>query len=245
MNTQLNGPSVSSDLAWGTWPIATIIVLGVVLAHWLTPTRLFEQHPVSLERLVPEQFGGWRALKTPLIQQQLSISETGVADERSFKNPYDEILMRTYADREGHVVMLALAYGKRQGQEIRVHRPELCYAAQGSTVSGLRLLQDSERKGVVPRSIFTMYGSSQNRLEQVLYWIRIGDTVTAGAFEIRKQVFLQGMKGYIPDGMLVRVSQIIRSKSDGERSIALQQRFLNDLIQALPPQQRHLIVPGL
>jgi len=228
---------------WSAWPIVLVLILSMVSARVLTPTRFYEPGPVDLAALVPEQFGDWRIVKVALIQQSLTVSESGVADERSFTNPYDQVLMRTYADSRGNVVMLALAYGKRQGQEIRIHRPELCYSAQGARVSGLRLLTPGEVVGRLPSETFTMLGSSPNRLEQVMYWIRLGDKVTKGAFDIRKQVFVQGLRGYIPDGMLVRSSQILRAQSEAGASIATQQRFLNDLVAAVAPAKRHLLLP--
>ena len=48
--------------------------------------------------------------------------------------PYDDVLMRSYTNAHGEVVMLALAYGRHQRQEIKIHRPELCYTSQGYAV---------------------------------------------------------------------------------------------------------------
>ncbi len=38
--------------------------------------------------------------------------------------------LRSYVNANGDVVMLALAYGRHQRQEIKIHRPELCYTSQ-------------------------------------------------------------------------------------------------------------------
>ncbi len=86
-----------------------------------------------LDKAVPEQFGDWRTLPNPLIQADLSTDGATSTDQ-----PYDEIVSRTYVNSSGDVVMMALAYGKNQRQEIKIHRPELCYPAQGFKVVALK-----------------------------------------------------------------------------------------------------------
>ncbi len=44
---------------------------------------------------------------------------------------YDDVLMRTYRRADGARVMAAFAYGRSQTQELKIHRPELCYSRAG------------------------------------------------------------------------------------------------------------------
>jgi EpsI family protein len=77
----------------------------------------------------------------------------------------------------------------------------------------------------------------------VVYWVRIGDTVSRNPWQTRWYILREGVAGRIPDGILVRTSQVVRSADRKEASVALQQRFLADLLAALPPAQRALLAP--
>jgi hypothetical protein len=76
-----------------------------------------------------------------------------------------------------------------------------------------------------------------------VYWVRIGDTVSRSAWQTRWYILREGVAGRIPDGILVRTSQVVRSAGQKEASVAVQQRFLTDLLGALPPAQRALLAP--
>ncbi len=55
----------------------------------------------------------------------------GTADEPNMDRPYDDVLMRAYGNSQGDIVLLAVAYGRNQRQEVKIHRPDVCYTAQG------------------------------------------------------------------------------------------------------------------
>ncbi len=119
-------------LSWPHVLIGAAMVVASGLAIALTPNRhLVPEGAVNLEQMIPRDFKGWREVKTGIIQMDLSPRD---GEERTMQQPYDQTLMRTYVRDDGAVVMLALAYGRTQRQEVKIHRPELCYVAQGFAV---------------------------------------------------------------------------------------------------------------
>jgi EpsI family protein len=216
-----------------SWPhvligVAMIVASGLAIA--LTPSRhLVPEGAVDLQAMIPHDFGTWRELKTGIIQMDLSPRE---GEERTMQQPYDQTLMRTYVRNDGAVVMLALAYGRTQRQEVKIHRPELCYVSQGFMVKrkSSEMVEISQGASVPVHRLLT---GSQARLEPVTYWIRIGDRLVSSAWESRAAIFLEGLQGKIPDGILVRVSTPVSAGADVPATYAVQDAFLKDLLNVL------------
>ena len=191
---------------------------------------------------MPEVFGDWKAVPQPFAQ--VSVSQ-GV--ETAFEQPYDQTVMRTYVNRHGDTVMLALAWGERQRQDIKVHRPEVCYPAQGYSVLNLgpgSPIAVAGRAEPVP-TVSMLAGPSDGRgsgLEAVRYWIRIGDSYSGDGLKARWYLLREGLHGRVPDGILVRASQRIRSTEDEAGAQRVMERFLVDLTAAVPPATLALLV---
>ena len=205
-----------------------VVASGLAIA--LTPNRhLVSEGAVNLEQMIPHDFKGWRELKTGIIQMDLSPRD---GEERTMNQPYDQTLMRTYVRDDGAIVMLALAYGRSQRQEVKIHRPEGCYYAQGFAVKSKKadVLEVVAGKQVAVNRLLT---ENRRRVEPVTYWIRIGDKLTSSAWEIRTVIFLEGLRGRIPDGMLVRVSTSLSPGADVPAAYSVQDAFLKDLVSVL------------
>jgi EpsI family protein len=87
--------------------------------------------------------------------------------------------------------------------------------------------------GEIPiRRLTTQFGP---RHEPVTYWVVIGDRVIIGSLQGKLAQMRYGLRGQIPDGMLVRASTI---DPDDERAFAQQAQFLTDLLAAVPPETR-------
>jgi EpsI family protein len=89
-----------------------------------------------------------------------------------------------------------------------------------------------------------MIATHPRRIEPVLYWVRIGDTISSSAWQTRLYILKEGLGGRIPDGILVRTSQILRTQDGVPESHALQGRFLRELVEAMPNSGRDLLVPA-
>jgi EpsI family protein len=88
-----------------------------------------------------------------------------------------------------------------------------------------------------------MVATHPRRVEPVLYWVRIGNTISSSAWNTRLYILSEGLKGRIPDGILVRTSQIVRTTDGVARSHELQSAFLRELVDALPTEHKALLVP--
>lgn len=205
-----------------------LMFLSLVLTHFLAPRNLLVPTQPDLEKITPSNFGDWREVKSNLIQVGLTTN----TDEKTkdMDNPYDQVLMRTYVNSKGQRVMLALAWGQKQQQEVKIHRPELCYSAQGFVVDSIKRhdfnLTSLGNKPVVGKQMLARHGQI---IEAVNYWIRIGDYYSESAFFTRLNILKAGLSGEVYDGILVRVS----SYADPNNTTAafdLNENFLKELL---------------
>jgi EpsI family protein len=224
----------------------TSIVLGATMLATAAAVLVLQPEPLPansqpvLAQTVPTAFGDWREVSA--VAEQVDPGKS--AEDPSMDRPYDDILMRAYGNSRGDVVLLTLAYGRNQRQEVKIHRPDVCYTAQGfQLVSRSRV--SFPVTGIGGKSVegMRMLVSAPGRTEAVSYWIRIGDVFTDNAWAIRYHIFEQGVSGRAVDGMLVRASQIVPgSRVASPERFRLQERFLADLVRALPKQARRQFV---
>jgi EpsI family protein len=211
-----------------------IVVTGLMLgtaafAQLAKPTvRLGDRFgKPDLDQLFPRAFGNWRedtampvVLPSPDVQSKLN-------------SIYNQVLSRTYVNPAGQRIMLSVAYGGDQSDGTRLHRPEVCYPAQGfQIVSNQRATMNLPGRTIGVRQLMSRLGARQ---EPITYWIVVGGAVVTSGSEQKWIELKYGLKGLIPDGMLVRVSSI---DQDPNRGYALQQSFIVDLATGLDPAQR-------
>lgn len=192
-------------------------------AALLTPTTLYsKQHYGNyvIEKSIPIAFGDWRL--DEFASRQIVAPEV----EAELAKYYNQTVSRTYVNKQGDRVMLSLAYGADQGRALQVHKPEVCYAAQG-----FKIVHDSTGKiatplGTVPvRHLVAKHGP---RVEPITYWIRSGDAIVTGWLQQNTARLYSGLiRGEIADGLLVRVSSI---SADREKSYQLHASFMNELL---------------
>jgi EpsI family protein len=193
-----------------------------------------------LAQTVPTAFGEWK--EVAFVGEQVDPAKS--ADDPSMDRPYDDVLMRAYGNSRGDIVLLTLAYGRNQRQEVKIHRPDVCYTAQGFQLVS-RSPVSFPVTGVGGKGVdgMRMLVTAPGRTEAVSYWIRIGDVFTDNAWSIRYHIFAQGLAGRAVDGMLVRASQIVTdSSSVSPERYRVQERFLADLVRALPKAARRQLV---
>lgn len=200
-------------------------VLGMQLR--LTTTIADELPPIDLQTMVPTAFGSWK--------EQLNSSNQIVDPNKKqeLEEIYSETLSRTYINTEGYRIMLSIAYGKNQRRKLQLHRPEVCYPAQGFAVSSNR----PGKLGLNGQSIAVtrLETSLGQRYEPLTYWAMVGDHVTADQNEKRLVEVGYAMRGRIPDGMIIRISSIDK---DTASAYAIQTQFANALVQAIAPEHR-------
>jgi EpsI family protein len=211
------------------WVLGLLMVAASVTAAYVRPTaKVADQGPkVNLETLIPERFGSWTIDRSivpvlPNEQQQAALNKI-----------YNQTLSRTYGDAQGHRIMLSVAYGGDQNNGLQVHRPEVCYAAQGFQVHKDQSGELALPYGTLPiKRVLAVQGL---RSEPITYWVTVGDKATPVGFQQKLARLVYGFSGKIPDGMLVRVSSI---DVDEQRAYQLQDDFVKDMLAGMSPADR-------
>ncbi len=195
----------------------------------LRPThKIADQGPkVDLEAMIPHSFADWREEKQPSAQivdpQQKELLD----------KIYSQMLTRTYVNNKGYRIMLSIAYGSDQSDSMQVHKPEICYPAQGFVLQNKQAGSLALNNGSIPVvRILTTLGQ---RSEPVTYWTTIGDQAIKPGIHKKFIEMSYGLTGKIPDGMLIRVSSI---DPDTRNAYEIQNRFSAQMLEALAPEQR-------
>jgi EpsI family protein len=157
---------------------------------------------------------------------------------------YDQVLMRTYQDKSGNQIMLALAYAAAQHQDVKVHRPEVCYPSQGYQILAIHNHVFNISGYQFPINGKQLIFKNNDRIEAVSYWIRLGNSFPTSGLESRLNMLEDGLKGYIDDGVLVRVSSLINQESDAPAAYEIQKQFLSALVNSVGVSAPGLLVPG-
>lgn len=219
--------------------LAIVIVLlcssSAVFAYWLTPKLESQAMPENFEVSVPKQIGHWTEQPNPYLQ-------VGLVDtnDKDTDQPYDRVLMRSYGDTEGDQVMLALAYAREQSQDVKIHRPDVCYQAQGFAIKSRKVqtlaMDDQHQVQIVRLEV-----AQPARLEVVSYWIRIGNEYPVTPLNMRMKILRDGLAGHVADGILVRASSIIEDETQAPAAFARQEKFLRELVASMPANQASVL----
>ncbi len=184
--------------------------------------------PQRLSQLIPERFGDW------VVDPAVLPIPPSPDLQRVLDATYDETLARTYRHAGGARVMLSLAYARNQHKGMNTHRPEICYPGQGFNI--VRGIGDAQL-GFAGRAIPVkrLVAALGARNEPITYWLMVGQRITEFGYAQRRVTIAHGLRGEVPDGVLVRVSSI---DSDNAAAFMLQERFVQDLLASLSEAQR-------
>lgn len=212
-----------------------LVLLGAMAGTaWASEALKPRQHlslskpPVQLEQQIPKVLGNWTvdASIIPLLPDaQLQAKLDAL---------YSQLLARTYVNPQGQRVMLSIAYGADQSSEATaVHRPEFCYSAQGFRVTNA----GRETLGLGGKSLEAqrLIAEMGPRFEPITYWVTLDEHASLPGLSRKLDQLRYGLRGQIPDGMLVRVSTVGLPK---EQSFAVQREFLETLYGAVSPTVR-------
>jgi EpsI family protein len=206
------------------------MLVSTAMPVWLKPTHP-SAHTTSkpnLEAIVPKAFAGWTIDPEEfpiLVPQDLQ----AVIDRT-----YEEDLERTYMDAHGRRVMLSMAYTTHSEKSIQIHRPEVCYPAQGFTVEhNSEPVRLQTPVGVVDATRLVARRGSRN--EPITYWAIVGGEQTRFGMHMRWLQVRNGLTGAVPDGLLIRLSTI---GPDADAAFALQTSFVDDLLASVTPANR-------
>jgi len=200
------------------------MVSSVALTMVITPTVKDAdlRDKIDLEIIIPSTFGEWQ------IDKSIVPLQVDPRTQANLDKIYNQTLARTYVNSQGKRIMLSVAYGGDQSDNLSVHKPEVCYLAQGFEVTKAVAGELLTQYGALPvRRLLAVQG---NRNEPITYWIVVGDKAVLSGLNEKLQQLRYGLNGSIPDGMLVRVSTIDPDKSQAYR---IQEIFIQDMLTAI------------
>jgi EpsI family protein len=212
--------------------VGLAMLAAVGLAAALTPNqKMADQGPaVDLEAIIPSQFGDWR-------QEQTIDSLVLSPQVQSLMGKiYNQILTRNYINEKGRRIMLSITYGGTQNTEMQVHRPEMCYPAQGFMLGAVTKDVIDIDGNKLP--VMKLVASQGLRVEPIMYWVMIGESAVRGGLDQSLARVKYGLTRTIPYGILIRVSTI--SPNDAE-SYELEEEFIRAMLRAMTPESRQLL----
>lgn len=170
---------------------------------------------------IPRRIGEWSVVPS-------DVGITPPEDSALAAQAYDAMVSRTYAAPGQPSIMFVLAYAPSQSGTLIVHRPEICYPGAGFRITADRDVTIPLAPGIDPagRFLSTRLGA---RVEQVLYWTRLGDAFPQSWEGAHLEVALQNLRGLVPDGALARLSVI---DDDAAGSLDLLGRFAAAMFKA-------------
>jgi EpsI family protein len=210
-----------------------LMACAMAAAHLWRPTAHLadSRAKIELEQMFPAAFGDWK------VDTSLPVQLVAPDMQQFLAKIYSQTLSRTYINGQGQRIMLSVAYGGDQSDATRAHRPEVCYPAQGfQIVANQTGVVDTVSHALRVRQLVARAGS---RTEPISYWVTVGDRTALSGTEQKLAQLSYSARGIIPDGMLVRVSNI---DSNAPASYALHAGFINQMTRAMPQQVRDRIV---
>lgn len=185
----------------------------------------------KMEDIVPTAFPGFSAEEAQnLVKPELD----GLA-----ASLYNEVVQRIYrAESEPSDVMLLIAYGGIQSDLLQLHRPEVCYPALGFTVLS-KVDATTRLPGGTELPVVRMVAKAGDRVENIVYWTRLGEALPRDNKEQRSILLKNAMEGFIPDGVLVRQSVV---NPDSEAAFKLLDQFIPKMVSAVRADSRKALV---
>ncbi len=214
--------------------IGAACCLGSGAAYALKPRRqtTLMDGGKKLNEILPSEIEGW----TSRDVSDLVAPET---PDSLAARLYGETVGRIYHQQStGDQVIMLMAHGDVENNELQLHRPEVCYPAFGFAIKENTPLSLGFPKGVtIPCR--RLIATSNVRQETILYWTRLGEAFPTTVAEQRVERLRTAMHRYIPDGLLARFSVV---GPDQASSLAIMERFVPNLVMHVAANQRRALI---
>lgn len=158
-------------------------------------------------------------------------------DDQLSEKLYDKVVTRAYIAPGLPPIMALFAYGSTQNLTLQLHRPDECYPPQGFTITPLQEVPVQVAGRTLPANLLT--AERPGRVEQVLFWSRIGDQFPGDRTQETLLVARENFRGWMPDGILVRLSVI---GTDRTAALRQMQAFATEMGSALPPLGERIVM---
>jgi EpsI family protein len=190
------------------------------------------QGSTKVAALVPATFGDWTS-------QDIGDPYAVNGEQTLSSKLYNELITRAYRNaKSGVEVLMLLAYGRRQSDELQLHRPEICYPAFGyALVRNEPLTLPVGGQATIPAR--RLAAEAEGRRENIIYWTRMGEHLPQDARQQRIARLQIAMQGIIPDGILARFSVAGESPDRDWRTI---DAFVTELVANIAPESRKVLI---
>lgn len=186
---------------------------------------------IKYNSIIPNEIGPWEIVK----KQFATIVNPG--EQKVINELYSETVERNYFSQEGGLIMLSLAYGPYQTDKIQVHKPEVCYPAQGLEVEDIYSTEIDVLGRAIP--VTRMVANRGQKKEFVTYWIKSGDKVFNNDINRKIYSLKKRMLGQSVDGLLFRVSSIgLETHTEFQK----QDFFIAELLDVLADEHKATII---
>ncbi|MFS0771927.1 exosortase-associated protein EpsI, V-type [Sphingomonas sp. 1P08PE] len=211
--------------------IGLSVAATVLVSELYVPSRSVPRlTDAKFDKLFPHKLGPWRYL-----------SESGLVlppEDQLSRTLYEQLLTRNYVKGDVGPVMMVLAYSSVQEGRLQVHRPEVCYPAAGFSILENVAAEVRINDGfAIPCRFLTADRGA--RREYILYWTRVGDAMPERWFDQRLQMAKANLQGFIPDGLLARVSVIGNDRDEGLRTLS---DFIRDMVATAGKAGRTMLI---
>jgi EpsI family protein len=179
---------------------------------------------LPLAEIVPSTIGNWQSKD---VSDLLDAKGEGNLMNRIYGQTVERVYRNTRTQTE---IMMLLAYGDTQSNDLQLHRPEVCYPA-----FGLEIL--ANRPIGIPLSAWfrlparSLLAHSPSRDEAIVYWSRLGDFLPTNGSEQRIDRLRTTLEGYVADGLLARLSMITIDQGESEQKLG---SFIAELFSLVP-----------
>jgi EpsI family protein len=213
--------------------IGVTCVAGAAAAYALTPRRrLSLLGGAKLADIIPAKLDGWSSTD---VTDLVAPKTEGSLAARLYNQTVERVYRR---DDDGFEVMMLVAYGDTQSNELQLHRPESCYPAFGfalSRDSAFDLPIDSKTSIPARRLV----ADAPSRRENIIYWVRLGEFLPKDDSEQRTDRLKAAMHGYVADGVLARFSALA---DDPEQAWTAAGQCVSALIKSMAPAKRNVLI---
>lgn len=186
----------------------------------------------TLDRIVPRTIPGWTSHDvSDLVKPQI---EGSLASRL-----YGETVGRIYQEAQtGGEVMMLLAHGDTQSDDLQLHRPEICYPAFGFALSDNRPIELPLAHAVAIPSR-RLVADAPDRRESIIYWSRLGEFLPLDRREQHLDRLRTAMHGVIADGLLARFSV---AGLEPAAAFEMMMRFVPALVRGVAPGNRAALI---
>jgi EpsI family protein len=214
--------------------MATACLTAAAASLALKPTRLVSllAQGQKLDAILPRSFGDWSS-------RDVSDMFAPESEDSIEAKLYAETAGRLYFQAStGTEILMLMAHGDVQSNELQLHRPEVCYPAFGFEI----LSSEAMAVYLAPRVVLParrLIAQSPREELATIYWTRLGEYLPTSGTEQRWDRIRTAVDGYVPDGLLARFSI---QGTEPERQIPVIQGFISTLVSQVATSSRGVLI---